>query len=514
MVNNENHYYDRGDNQSNNLENKQSSTNHINFTHIPKGIKEKLNLPIKNSTYLKKMINTKAQQANKKDNHNISKSNYESNVFPVYNTNLQNFKRSFSIHDSKRQNKDFSENSNSNNMNNFKNSGINYYTGNNIANYNPKNQRGSNKQNLGNSLNNQVRNNNNSRSKSNGKSKNIIRDPMMNLIRTYTGKSRSRENPATYRKYRAQTKSTDKLYQNITNYPIHLNPEDSVDNDYYNSNLYSNQNDARGNPNRTNPYPVNEVNVNLSKYNDYEFYQNVSLQNNKNKNYNYKPYSNGYSNNKGENSNTKMKKSFNVLSDILDSHFSVNAGNQPKINLLQGGENDMRNGENKLNLSNFNSNNQNNMNSQVFNYPNSKKLENQNLNLSQNKENLSGRDFYKDKIYSQNEEQNTKLTINLSYLGENPPDRFLESLEHIMTILDPIFDRFNLNQKLEKFIENVDDHRRSIRLGSLVGIYIILKKYQIDDSYKVTILEKIISLLHNYETQEELFLVACLEIAG
>ena len=83
-----------------------------------------------------------------------------------------------------------------------------------------------------------------------------------------------------------------------------------------------------------------------------------------------------------------------------------------------------------------------------------------------------------------------------------------------MTILDPIFDRLNFLQKLEKFIENVEDHRRSIRLGSLVGIYIFLKKFQIEDSYKIIILEKIIQLLQNYETQEELFLVACLEIAG
>jgi hypothetical protein len=190
----------------------------------------------------------------------------------------------------------------------------------------------------------------------------------------------------------------------------------------------------------------------------------------------------------------------------------VNTSNQLKFNTANpSADENMRNGDSKLNLSNYNNNY---LNSPNFNY--SGKLENNNnLNNSQNKiENISGQDFLKDKIYHPNEDQNTKLTINLSYLGEYPPDKYLEALEHIMTILDPIFERLDLNKKLEKFIENTDDHRRSIRLGSLVGIYILLKKYSIEDTFKITILEKIISLLHKYETQEELFLVACLEIAS
>lgn len=560
-----------------------NSKNYMNFTQIPKGIKEKLNLPIKNSTYLKKMINKKSQQSNQQVNKMNQRSNYDSNVFPLYNNNPNNFKRSYSNNDSKKatgiENNNKYENDYNYNKNNEKNdnenknnndfSNLNLGANCNSMNNSNKNAKNNNLNNIycsnsaskkGNStknliatsfINNNTKNNNNnnninnsSRSKSNGRSnKQIIKNPMMNLIKTYTtGNSVARENPATYRKYRAQTKSTDKLYQNTTKYPVHINLNDSAVADY----TYNNTNEGfnRASAAKADPYAVNDVNVNLSKYNDYEYYHNLSLQpleknfnsskslnNNNNNNYNYNNNNGFVNSNKKENSlNPKMKKSFDVLSDILDSHFTVNTPNHPKINLAAAAaaENDMRNGDSKLNLSAYNSkNNNNNLHSPNFNYinnnnnnnykneiNNTKYNNNQNLNMSLNKENLSGHDFYKDKIYMQNEDQITKLSINLSYLGENAPENYLEALEHIMTILDPIFDRLSLTQKLEKFLENTEDHRRTIRLGSLVGLYVMLRKFQIEDEFKVLILEKIVSLLHNYETHEELFLVACLEIAG
>jgi len=576
------------------------SKNYMNFTQIPKNVKEKLNLPMKNSTYLKKMITKKSQQSNQQGNKPNQKHNYQSNVFPLYNTNPDNFKRSYSINDSKKPigNEAFSDNVNSN-TNNFENnygennkkdnlklennnytlnntnksvSKINNNSDKNIFNVSSSRKQGNTTKsllgtsyNIKNNINindNHSKFNNNSRSKSNGKSNKHVNNPMMNLIRTFTGKSSAKENPATYRKYRAQTKSTDKLYQNTTKYPVHINSNDSAVGDYANQ---TNEVFNYANAAKAEPYAVNDVNVNLSKYNDYEYYHNLSLHphenfnsnkvlsknknfnnnNNNNNTYNNNNYSNnknGFSNeNVKNNPNSKMKKSFDVLSDILDSHFTVSSPNHPKINLAaSAAENfDIRNGDSKINLSAYNSNNnninknnscnnnnnENNFSSPNFNYNNINNLNNksennnnnpnQNLNMSLNKENISGRDFYKDKIYQQqNDDQNTKLTINLSYLGENPPERYLEALEHIMTILDPIFDRLSLTQKLEKFIENSDDHRRTIRLGSLVGLYVMLKKFQIEDEYKITVLEKIVSILHNYETQEELFLVACLEIAG
>ena len=43
---------------------------------------------------------------------------------------------------------------------------------------------------------------------------------------------------------------------------------------------------------------------------------------------------------------------------------------------------------------------------------------------------------------------------------------------------------------------------------------VMVKVIDIDNEHKTVILEKIIQLLKNYNTQEELFLVACIEICS
>lgn len=162
----------------------------------------------------------------------------------------------------------------------------------------------------------------------------------------------------------------------------------------------------------------------------------------------------------------KLKTSKGVISNVIDSQFSVNS-------------------------------------------PSRLKLYKDEMNQIKNEEFRKSAD---DRIYM--DDNNTKLTINLSYSGENPAEKFLDALEAVMAILDPIFERCQINEKIERFIEIVDDHRRNIRLGSLVAIYMICKKYELDDTYKMLIVEKIVMLIQNYEIQEELFLVACLEILG
>jgi hypothetical protein len=169
----------------------------------------------------------------------------------------------------------------------------------------------------------------------------------------------------------------------------------------------------------------------------------------------------------------KLKSSRGVISGVVDSQFSV--GSPSKLKLYNDELSQIRNEEFKDKLSRSQLNNTS-----------------------------------PDRIYV--DENNTKLTINLSYVGENPSDRYLEALESIMTILDPIFERCTLNEKIEKFLEITDDHRRTVRLGSLVAIYMICCKYDIEDEYKLHIIEKITGLIQNYEIQEELYLVACLEI--
>jgi len=113
--------------------------------------------------------------------------------------------------------------------------------------------------------------------------------------------------------------------------------------------------------------------------------------------------------------------------------------------------------------------------------------------------------------YNYNFNEFISKATNLSFVGENPHDKFIESFELIMISLDPIFYKLSLNEKVEKFLENTEDPRRLIRLGALVGIYLLINKYKIEE-YSKSIIEKILYLLQNYEYQEELFLVACLEI--
>ena len=494
----------------------------INIAQIPKNIKEKLNLPLKNSTLVKNPVSTKSN----KNTKTPTKKSFSSNIVKLNSSNRNSFKRSPKMIDS------------SKNSRIIPNSEINFYTGDNNMSYNtnksPLNNMKNKRINLDQNQNqnsNQNLNQNKSRSKSNGK-KNKSFDPMFNLLRTFKTKN-EKENPATYRKYRTHSKNSDRFAGSINNtvYPVHLSRNDLIDGTQFPQNENSKYDLDRNNitsPINSHNQKNDPINVNLSKYNDYEYYQHNNKQNN-NKNintgsvagnaygldsriggmrYSNNEYSNNQIHNQSQRNNYNgKKKSSNVLSDILDSHFTIKSPQTKKVfNLAEGG--DLHNGDSKIySGGNFNFNTTSKIND------NNNNINNPNISLNNNRtENFSGTDFYKDRIYS--EDQNTKMTINLSYVGEHPPDKFLESLEHIMTILDPIFDRLSFNEKLEKFIENTDDHRRSIRLGSLVGIYVFLKKYQVEDDLKIIILEKVLSLLQNYEIQEELFLVACLEILG
>ena len=474
-----------------------TSQHQKNFAHVPRNIKEKLNLPLKNSTFINNPESTKSN----KNSKTPSRKSFSSNIIKLNNSNRNSFKRSLNKIDS------------SKNSRIIPNSEINYYTGDNNLSYNTNKSPLNIKKNQRINLNHNINiNQNKSRSKSNGR-KNKKNDPMFNLLRTFKTKN-EKENPATYRKYRTYSKYSDRFAGNTnkTVYPVHLSKNDLNDYTQFQQNENSQYDMDRNNVtspiySRTNNNNLNNnhknepINVNLSKYNDYEYYQQNQNKrhNNTNNNLNmgegkntYNEYSQRIKN------NNEKKKSSNVLSDILDSHFTIKSPQTQKVfNLADG---DLKNGDSKIySAGNFNT---------------TSKLNDNNLNMSINNrtENFSGTDFYKDRIYS--EDQNTKMTINLSYVGEHPPDKYLESLEHIMIILDPIFDRLSFNEKLEKFIENTEDHRRSIKLGSLVGIYVFLKKYQVDDNMKIIILEKVLALLQNFEIQEELFLVACLEILG
>lgn len=117
-------------------------------------------------------------------------------------------------------------------------------------------------------------------------------------------------------------------------------------------------------------------------------------------------------------------------------------------------------------------------------------------------------------------EEPRKLTIyqnipdanDMLHLKEN----YIDAMKKTLTLLDPVFEELTLNEKIEKLVSLTEDERKNERLGALVCLYIIIKKYnkQIDDEHKNLVLEKVIQLLKNYNTQEELFLVACIEICS
>ena len=63
------------------------------------------------------------------------------------------------------------------------------------------------------------------------------------------------------------------------------------------------------------------------------------------------------------------------------------------------------------------------------------------------------------KIYSDNELN----SVNLSFVRDSPLEKFLEAFESIMVILEPIFDRLSLIDKIDKFIDSLADSRRNIK---------------------------------------------------
>ena len=119
-----------------------------------------------------------------------------------------------------------------------------------------------------------------------------------------------------------------------------------------------------------------------------------------------------------------------------------------------------------------------------------------------------------------NELNSRQYTINPVLPDENDfnmlKQTYTDALKKTLTLLDPVFNELGLNEKIEKLVSLTDDERREERLGALVCLYIMIKKYNkdIDDAHKNIVLQKVITLLKNYNTQEELFLVACIEICS
>ena len=105
-----------------------------------------------------------------------------------------------------------------------------------------------------------------------------------------------------------------------------------------------------------------------------------------------------------------------------------------------------------------------------------------------------------------------KFSINLSFIGTSANEKYVDALGDALTLLDIIFDKLDLEEKIEKLIDLLADPNRNIRLGALVGLALIIKKFKIKQNIKLMIAETVVSLLESYEMHEELFLTLSLEI--
>ena len=147
------------------------------------------------------------------------------------------------------------------------------------------------------------------------------------------------------------------------------------------------------------------------------------------------------------------------------------------------------------------------------NAPSNLKIYQNELNEINNKNNLQSSNSNNNTNNINNEE---KKQTNSDIENINPTEIYYNALSLLLTEIDPIFDTLNLNEKIDKFLSFTTDERRPIRMGALVAIYLTLKKYtkDVDDDHRAQVIEKMVTLLQSYEKQEELFLVACLEICS
>jgi len=76
--------------------------------------------------------------------------------------------------------------------------------------------------------------------------------------------------------------------------------------------------------------------------------------------------------------------------------------------------------------------------------------------------------------------------------------------------------RLSVEDKLLQFTSFLANMRKDLRLGGLVGVYIVFKNNmsQVSEDIKSVIIEEIFTTLSEYESQEHVFMVSALEIIG
>ena len=122
-------------------------------------------------------------------------------------------------------------------------------------------------------------------------------------------------------------------------------------------------------------------------------------------------------------------------------------------------------------------------------------------------------------IENQRKLENTNIKKNYSIREDEEKNIYLiESISKCLLLINkvnPKFMEMELNNKIIYILHFIDNEDLKIRLGSIIIEYFLVKNNykEINDNIKNEILKTILNYLHNsYESQEELYLVSCLNI--
>ena len=211
--------------------------------------------------------------------------------------------------------------------------------------------------------------------------------------------------------------------------------------------------------------------------------------------------------NNSNHNNSNKKKFYNNNSSKKSNNININQNNNKKLNTKTSPK------QQKNNINNNNYNQPKKNKPKVNN--NNIYLNNNNNNTINNKNNNNNMSKASSNNQNQNDEEYTAL-YNYFYYNDVCMDNeiYLNALNETLSLLDTVFEELNLNEKLNKLLEIINDESKKVRLGALICLYLLLKQNYdlLDENTKNTILGEIISLLQSYEKQEEIFLLSCLEI--
>lgn len=127
-----------------------------------------------------------------------------------------------------------------------------------------------------------------------------------------------------------------------------------------------------------------------------------------------------------------------------------------------------------------------------------------------------------DNIYQTNKDNphllSNLVNIHLSFVGNNALKHYLSCLEESCNQLEILWDHIDCITKVENFLELTSSkNKKTVKVGALVALYLLIKnnlynENKLSNEIKGIVFDKALELILEYESHEELFLTACLEI--